>query len=137
MRPHFYRYPAPPHPAKLLVHRFLGRTDASFRHRLAPSSQHAIPAGLVSQVHADRIRPCLSSCCPFRTLCCGVILFHGRSPFALRVRYWELIASRRGIGPLIPSLLRSAAVSTRVFSAAPARRRPSTPENHAQTGRRS
>src|SRR5712692_10236624 len=86
MRSYFYRYPAAAHSRKLLRHAFLGCGHAAFRKQLTVVSQRAIAAGLVSQVHADRDRPFFSSCCPFRTLLHGAILFHGRSPFALRVR---------------------------------------------------
>src|SRR5713226_6005704 len=86
MRSYFYRYPAAAHSRKLLRHAFHGCGHAAFRKQLTVVSQRAIAAGLVSQVHADRDRPFFSSCCPFRTLLHGAILFHGRSPFALRVR---------------------------------------------------
>src|SRR5258708_8817418 len=97
MGAHFQGHRAPPHSRKLLPHGFAARRHAAFRHHLAVVPDHAVAAGLVSQVHADRDRPFAPGCRPFRTLGSGAILFHGRSPFALRVRiHWELIASRRG-----------------------------------------
>jgi hypothetical protein len=74
--------------------------------RLAPgggngkggSGQHAIPAGLVAQVHADGSRLFLACGGPLRTLVLLAILLHGRSPLHFECaihgenehRPWEL-----------------------------------------------
>src|SRR5580658_9893287 len=79
MASYLHRYPAPAHPGKLLRNGFLGRRHAAFP-LLIVTSQHAIAAGFVSQVHADRDQPFFTTCCSLRTLRDGAILLHGRSP---------------------------------------------------------
>src|SRR6266852_8367708 len=82
MRSYFHRYPASTHCAQSLRQLLLCRCYAAFFHHLTVTIQYAVAAGFIPQVHAD----CDPSFRPFPTLLTSVILLHGRSPFALRVR---------------------------------------------------
>jgi hypothetical protein len=73
---------AAPRRAKRLQHSLFCRSHTSLRDYLTAIVQHAIAAGLVSQVHADR-DPIGSAVgfLPPRTLRCSVILLHGWPSF--------------------------------------------------------
>src|SRR5260221_6891415 len=96
MRSHLDGHPASPPRSERLCQSLLGGGHLPFFHHFSLTVQHAVATHPVAQVHADR--HCLGALFPLpHTLSSNVILFHGRSPFALRVRFhWELIASRRG-----------------------------------------
>src|SRR6266478_3953747 len=96
MRSHLDGHPASPPRSERLRQSLLGGGHLPFFHHFSLTVQHAVATHPVAQVHADR--HCLGALFPLpHTLSSNVILFHGRSPFALRVRFhWELIASRRG-----------------------------------------
>src|SRR5271165_2477356 len=81
MRSHLHGDAAPWTRPEGSQHRFLVRRHAFFHHR-ALLIQHAIPAGLVAQVHSDRVRSFRGAAFPrpFRTLLTGATLLHGWSP---------------------------------------------------------
>src|SRR5437016_12245184 len=86
MSSHLHRHPATAQAAEFFRQSFPRRRHAAFPDDVALIVQHAIPAGLVAQVHADRDRPLARLAGSPRTLFSSDILFHSRSPFAPRVR---------------------------------------------------
>src|ERR1700682_842127 len=97
MGSHFHSHQAPRHRAEHLHDGLLACAYAAFPYHLSVALQHAITAGLVSQVHADRKAFFASFSAPPPTLLTNVILLHGRFSFCTSsASIREHIASRRG-----------------------------------------
>src|SRR3569832_129275 len=80
MSSHFYGDPRVSHGCECLPHASLRSGHTALFHYLAGAVHHAIPAGFVSQVHADcdRVHTTCFSVSPrdFRFPCANVILLH-------------------------------------------------------------
>src|ERR1700680_4622178 len=97
MGSHFHSHQAPRHRAEHLHDGLLACAYSAFLYHLSVALQHAITAGLVSQVHTDRKAFFASFSAPLRTLLTSVILLHGRFSFCTSsASIREHIASRRG-----------------------------------------